>query len=118
MVSPIRKLRILNANQTFSNDPQIDEYIKNKAQEMGIEVVYGANLNQIDSENQKLMYSQGGKNEEREFNLLYVHAPAKKNSLYEGLDISNNGIQVQVNEQMQTKYSNIFATGDCVENQT
>lgn len=40
------------------------------------------------------MYSQGGKNEEREFNLLYVHAPAKKNSLYEGLDISNNGIQV------------------------
>lgn len=45
MVSPIRKLRILNANQTFSNDPQIDEYIKNKAQEMGIEVVYGANLN-------------------------------------------------------------------------
>lgn len=44
------------------------------------------------------MYSQEGKNEEKEFNLLYVHAPSKQNSLYEGLEISNNGIQVQVNE--------------------
>lgn len=45
MVSPIRKLRILNANQSFSNDSQIDEFIKTKAEKLGIEVIYGATLN-------------------------------------------------------------------------
>lgn len=76
MVSPIRKLRVLNANQFLSVDPDLNAYLKQKTAEYGIEVIYGVELKKVDENQQKLWYSENGKLQERDFNLLYVHLPA------------------------------------------
>lgn len=69
LVSPFRKITIINANDRFSqNSDKLNEFFKSKLEALNAEVIYNTELKSIDRENRKMELSgSNGNREEKEF---------------------------------------------------
>lgn len=50
LVSPLRKITIINANDRFSVDENIDKFFKEQTERLGIKVIYNSKLLSVDGE--------------------------------------------------------------------
>lgn len=71
----------------------MDQYFKDELENLEVEVLYNTKLESIDKSNTTMnLVDKDGNKKNVEFEHLYVHVPSKKNPLYEGLGISQDGI--------------------------
>ena len=116
LVSPKRNITIINANDNFApHNSELDQLIKNRLTELGVNIHYNTTLKSVNTKDEFLTYEKDGKLETKRFNYLFAHPDHKKNPIYEGTDLCEDGLQINVDrETLQTKnYENIFAVGDC-----
>ncbi len=112
LVSPKRKVTIVNANDKFSShSPVLDKYIKKALENFDVEIIYNTKLNSINKDKRVLKLSDGSKHD---FNHVYYHPPSKKNPILENTGLSSDGLKMDVDHQtlQSTAYGNIFGVGD------
>lgn len=69
LVSPKRKVRIINANSRFSqNSDALDQFFKKTLEELGVEVMYETELESIDKKSKTMeLLSKSGNKKNVEF---------------------------------------------------
>jgi NADH oxidase (H2O2-forming) len=98
-------------------DKDMAERIESRVSEMGIEVMLSAKINSIASRNGKKVISLPGRELEVDFVFFGTGSvPNVELARKAGITIGESGA-VAVNEYLQTSDPDIYAIGDCMENQ-
>lgn len=121
MVSPLRNLTIINANDRFASKCDVlNEYLlKRLGQHKKVDVLYNTKLKAIDNANQLLTVEDAaGAQKQLEFNRVYVHVPTKANPIFEQAGLIKPGkkqIEVDPVSLASKEFENIFAYGEGVD---
>lgn len=121
MVSPLRNLTIINANDRFASKCDVlNDYITNRiAKHSKVDVLYNTKLKSIDNKGQKLtLEDKNGATKQVDFGRIYVHIPTKADPIMEASGLIKPGKkQIEVNPvSLATKeYENIFVYGDAAD---
>lgn len=121
MVSPLRHLTIINANDRFASKCDVlNDYItKRVAKHSKVDVLFNTKLKAINNKTLKLtLEDKSGATREVDFGRIYVHIPTKADSIMESSGLIKPGKkQIEVNPvSLATKdYENIFVYGDAAD---
>lgn len=121
LVSPIRQLTIINANDRFAAKcDALNKYlIERLSKHKKVDVLFNTKLKSIDNDNLTLMVEdKAGAQKKLDFQRLYVHVPTKANSILEEAGLIKQGKkQLEVNPATLAlkEFENIFAYGEGVD---
>lgn len=121
LVSPLRQLTIINANDRFASKCDVlNEYLINKlAKHPKVDVLFNTKLNKIDHKNEKLtIQDERGVVQDVDFHRIYVHCPTTANTMLQESHLLSAGKkQVQVNPLtlQHQDFENIFCYGEMID---
>lgn len=120
LVSPKRKVTIVNANDRFANhSDSLNSFILKEIEKYDCEVLYNTKITSFDKDSRKLTLQNSSGTTEKNFNNVYVHLPSKESELLKNSNISKNNLQVEVDPKTlllkNNPNKNIFALGDVAD---
>jgi len=120
IISPIRKLTIINANDRFASKCDVlNDFITKRLQNFSkVEVLYNTELTDIKGRDRKLtMKDAQGAEKEVEFDRLYVHEAARPSKMLTESGILKDGeMQISVRPTLQhLDHDNVFCFGDMIK---